>query len=66
VGTAIDQRLRLAFIAHVPIDAATMLGVEACVTAAACPHRSRAVAAIAEVGQRLLTELESTIAELQY
>ncbi|MFD0856898.1 hypothetical protein ACFQ07_32005 [Actinomadura adrarensis] len=64
VGTAIDQRLRLAFTSRAPIDAATMLGIEGCVTAAA-RRRNHVVAAIAETGQRLLAELEGTITEMQ-
>jgi len=38
IGTAIDQRLRLAFTSSAPVDAATLLGVDGCLAAAAGPH----------------------------
>lgn len=68
VGTAIDQRLRLAFTSAAPVDAATVIGVDnICTTArwlAGDFGDQTAWDAIAEVGQRLVQQLHSIVAAL--
>ncbi|TDB91037.1 hypothetical protein E1264_03160 [Actinomadura sp. KC216] len=61
IGTAIDQRLRLAFTSSVPVDAATLLGVDGCLAAAARPRAGRAAHAIAETGRQLVVELAAVV-----
>lgn len=65
VGTAIDQRLRLAFTCAAPVDAATVLGWDNC-RIAARPHKGGGVFhALAEVGEQLLQRLTDTVAILR-
>lgn len=63
VGTAIDQRLRLAFTCAAPVDAATMAGIALCGPAANSP-RGRTWQGLAEVGHQLAEQIETTIAGL--
>ncbi|MEV7011999.1 hypothetical protein [Streptosporangium sp. NPDC051022] len=64
VGTAIDQRLRLAFTCAEPVDAATADGIEnSRITARFL--RCQPWQAIAEVGRQLAEQLTTTVAELQ-
>ncbi|MEU4828798.1 hypothetical protein AB0H37_43745 [Actinomadura sp. NPDC023710] len=60
IGTAIDQRLRLAFTCSAPVDAATLLGVEGC-AAAADRSGNPVVRAIADTGRHLLAELAAAV-----
>lgn len=60
IGTAIDQRLRLAFTSGVPVDAATLLGVDGCIAAADRNH-GRVVRTIAETGRHLMAELAAAV-----
>ncbi|MDL4813135.1 hypothetical protein [Actinomadura opuntiae] len=64
IGTAIDQRLRLAFTCSAPVDAATLLGVDGCVLAA---ERSGdpAVRAIADTGRHLMAELAAAVQSMR-
>ncbi|MFI6098151.1 hypothetical protein ACIA8G_21535 [Lentzea sp. NPDC051213] len=66
VGTAIDQRLRLAFSAAAPVDAATALGVAHCraVVSEPGPFRRDHWKALAKVGQQLLAAIKVTVADL--
>ena len=72
VGTAIDQRLRLAFTSASPVDAATMIGVDniqttgkilADVTAEL--DSSSAWDIMENVGQQLVQQLRTVVTELQ-
>ncbi|MEV3926955.1 hypothetical protein [Actinomadura coerulea] len=65
IGTAIDQRLRLAFTTDVPVDAATLLGVKGCAAAAADRRASRTACALAETGQNMVTELAANVAKMR-
>lgn len=72
VGTAIDQRLRLAFTSATPVDAAAIIGVDniqamgkflADMTAGLAPNGAWDV--MEDVGQQLTQQLHTTVAELQ-
>lgn len=62
VGTAIDQRLRLAMTQAVAIDAATTLGVRLLRDTAKILGRHRAWDVIEAVGEQLLERLRTTVA----
>lgn len=69
VGTAIDQRLRLAFTAAVPVDAATMIGIDnirATGESLVLPEfgHSRTWDVIDDVGRGLAEQLHITVADL--
>ncbi|MEU4411503.1 hypothetical protein AB0F88_43970 [Streptosporangium sp. NPDC023963] len=64
VGTAIDQRLRLAFTCAEPVDAATVDGIKNCLLTART-LRGQPWQVIAEVGQQLAEQLTTAVAELQ-
>ncbi|MBO2461471.1 NUDIX hydrolase [Actinomadura violacea] len=64
IGTAIDQRLQLAFTCSSPVDAATLLGVEGCVLAAE-QSGDPAVRAIAETGRHLMAELAAAVRSMR-
>ncbi|GAA3517900.1 hypothetical protein FHR32_000854 [Streptosporangium album] len=63
VGTAVDQRLRLAFTCAAPVDAATMAGIALCGPAANSP-RGRIWQNLAEVGHQLAERIATTVAGL--
>ncbi|MEU4806603.1 hypothetical protein [Actinosynnema sp. NPDC023587] len=69
VGTAVDQRLRLAFTAADPVDAATRLGVADCRIAAESPilgiRRGPLSEALATVGAQLVDRITATVAEME-
>ncbi|MGW2214134.1 hypothetical protein ACWCSD_04030 [Nonomuraea sp. NPDC001684] len=65
VGTAVDQRLRLAFTCVSPVDAATVLGWDNCRIAADERKRHGVIEVLAEVGAQLLQQLTDTVAILQ-
>jgi phosphohistidine phosphatase SixA len=60
IGTAIDQRLRLAFTCSAPVDAATLLGVEGCI-ATAERNEDDVVRALAKTGRHLMAELAAAV-----
>lgn len=64
VGTAVDQRLRLAFTCTPSVDAATFLGWDNCRVAAG-RRKSGAIGVLAEVGEQLLQRLTDTVASLR-
>jgi hypothetical protein len=72
VGTAIDQRLRLAFTSATPVDAATMIGVDniratgktlAHVTTELGPYAAWDM--MEDVGQQLAQQLHAAVTELR-
>jgi hypothetical protein len=72
VGTAIDQRLRLAFTCIAPVDAATVIGVDNIRTtgkrlADVIGERGRSAVwtVLQDVGQELVQQLHAIVADLQ-
>lgn len=66
VGTAIDQRLRLAFTTADSVDAATAWGVALCGPANTPDRRTRdPQAALADVGRDLVTAIAASAADLR-
>ncbi|WP_433259779.1 hypothetical protein ACQPYK_49300 (plasmid) [Streptosporangium sp. CA-135522] len=64
VGTAIDQRLRLAFTCAPPVDAATTAGISACrLITESSP--GRLWQALTEVGCQLAEQITAIVAELR-
>jgi len=64
VGTAVDQRLRLAFSCAAPVDAATAKGIANCLLTAR-RVRGRPWQVIAEVGRHLAERLTAAVADLE-
>jgi hypothetical protein len=69
VGTAIDQRLRLAFTAMAPLDVASLAGIAGC-QAMARARRGRGRGdqtwcALSELGMQLVEEIAASVVELR-